>query len=91
MDSTPFARTLGPYDGLELGHEYILVVTPIIDLGKDQTIYKWYAFDAESNVVCSGEADNPVEAFANAKEEIRTYDHEKCRRNFRSYKERKNA
>lgn len=89
MDNTPFARTLGPLDGLELGHKYILVVVPVFDLGKDQTIYKWYAFDAESKVVCSGEADDPVETFATAKDEIRTYDHEKCWKTFRSYMEKK--
>ena len=89
MDNTPFARTLGPHDGMGLGREYILVVMPVFDLSKDQAIYKWYAFDGESIVVCSGEADDPVEAFANAKDEIRTYDRKKCRETFRSYKETK--
>ena len=80
MDNTPFARILGPHDGMELGHEYILVVMPV----DGHFGYKWYAFDVESNVVCSGEADDPIETFANAKDEIRTYDHEKCRKTVRS-------
>lgn len=88
MNSTPFARTLGPYDGLDLGHEYILVVMPVTDLSKDRTIYKWYAFDMASVVVCNGEADDQIEAFINAKSEIRAYDHKKCRETFRSYTEK---
>lgn len=81
MDNTPFARTLGPHDGMEIGHEYILVVVPVDGhLG-----YKWYAFDHDSIVVCNGEADCPVDAFTNAKAAIQKYDHNKCHNEFRSF------